>query len=722
MLLTKDKKRLNLRELQPISTRMNNCKTLLMLMSITLTAHSDPDHIGCPIHQIMSHALQINTHLQKTLDTIEDHWHHNPYFGVRHTETERRRLQSTLPNPLTIPLNIHIIKMPDDQYIGYEQIISQIRVLNEFFMKLLNYTTIRPKQYASLVGDFGINFALNQIIRKDTPVILYEPWPGDINKMKYTSNGGSDTINPLFNLNIWVHQNSYLGFAYYPGISRDIDGVVVRPHVFGSKQFDHHSNNISWDIQGTKTHIVTPHEVGHWLNLKHIWGQQHSCSYDDGVIDTPVSDGPNWGCPIDEPISCGNYDMFMNVMDYTNNDCRKMFTYGQVDRGLDLFESVINVNCSYSWACHGWRQDFTDYDLNPTDITFVDYFYFIYGHNSECDIGHIKRDINVNQGTNGDYIYLCVSYSNNPHVSVITNINIISGDNYGINCVNSEYVKIDTNLNENAGGSYLYICYKKETQETPDNTFVTDLNVFVFDNELTDLMYFDGFTLIATNLNDGILDSNKWIYLGYKTNCDYVTTPMTYEQAETYCVNNCGLHLSSIKNSDDINKAKLLINGGIEPWIGLHNTKESDLPQWFEFYDNVCPNTLSGACVDFWVDHVPKCKDKNGYDCTVLYYDSMLVGNDKSCQQKRPFLCTSFNDDNVDNAMKIVKHLDDRIGKEAFIGDNNNNNDTMPDYLSWIVFWGIISFILINNIFVCWYFINKSNKQGSHQSIKYNSV
>jgi Pregnancy-associated plasma protein-A len=78
------------------------------------------------------------------------------------------------------------------------------------------------------------------------------------------------------------------------------------------------------------------HEIGHWLNLRHIWGDDGTgCTGDDFVADTPNAGGPNYGTPAFPHISCSNGpngDMFMNYMDYVDDAAMFMFTQGQVDR------------------------------------------------------------------------------------------------------------------------------------------------------------------------------------------------------------------------------------------------------------------------------------------------------------------------------------------------------------------------------------------------------
>ena len=78
------------------------------------------------------------------------------------------------------------------------------------------------------------------------------------------------------------------------------------------------------------------HEIGHWLNLYHIWGDDGTgCNGSDEVDDTPNCAGPNTGFLTFPSISCDNGpdgDMFMNYMDYTDDACMCMFTAEQVAR------------------------------------------------------------------------------------------------------------------------------------------------------------------------------------------------------------------------------------------------------------------------------------------------------------------------------------------------------------------------------------------------------
>ncbi|MGZ8538600.1 MAG: T9SS type A sorting domain-containing protein, partial [Flavisolibacter sp.] len=82
------------------------------------------------------------------------------------------------------------------------------------------------------------------------------------------------------------------------------------------------------------------HEVGHYLGLRHIWGDTY-CG-DDMVGDTPTQGNFTSGCPSGIRRSCNNGssgDMYMNYMDFTNDPCMNLFTHGQKDRMLSLFKS-----------------------------------------------------------------------------------------------------------------------------------------------------------------------------------------------------------------------------------------------------------------------------------------------------------------------------------------------------------------------------------------------
>jgi hypothetical protein len=117
-----------------------------------------------------------------------------------------------------------------------------------------------------------------------------------------------------------------LGYAQFPGGPKATDGVVILNTAFGTEG----TATAPFNLGRTVTH-----EVGHWLNLRHIWGDTLDCSGGDRVADTPNCAGPNFGQPKFPTVSCGNAphgDMFMNYMDYVDDAAMFMFTAGQVSR------------------------------------------------------------------------------------------------------------------------------------------------------------------------------------------------------------------------------------------------------------------------------------------------------------------------------------------------------------------------------------------------------
>jgi hypothetical protein len=117
-----------------------------------------------------------------------------------------------------------------------------------------------------------------------------------------------------------------LGYAQFPGLPPETDGVVILNAAFGT------TRNVVAPFNLGRTAV---HEVGHWLDLRHIWGDTNDCSGTDFVDDTPNAQLPNFGKPIFPHLTCNNQpngDMFMNYMDYVDDDAMFMFTAGQVAR------------------------------------------------------------------------------------------------------------------------------------------------------------------------------------------------------------------------------------------------------------------------------------------------------------------------------------------------------------------------------------------------------
>ncbi len=240
-----------------------------------------------------------------------------------------------------IPVVVHVIYKTSQQNISDAQIQSQIDVLNEDFSATNSDYSNTPSEFASVAsGDLKIRFematvdpngnATTGITRKYSNT---SSW-GTNDAMKSSSSGGVDAWPTDEYLNMWVCNigGGILGYAQFPGGDPSTDGVVMSPNYFGSSD------------KGTGFYLSAPfdkgrtttHEVGHWLNLRHIWGDG-ACGASDYVSDTPDALQANYGCPSHPSSSCLSNDMFMNYMDYVDDACMNMFTQGQEDRMRAVF-------------------------------------------------------------------------------------------------------------------------------------------------------------------------------------------------------------------------------------------------------------------------------------------------------------------------------------------------------------------------------------------------
>ena len=240
---------------------------------------------------------------------------------------------------VTIPVVVHVLYNTSAQNISDAQVQSQIDVLNSDYHKLNADRSNVPSVFAGLIADAGVQFVLAKrdpnglattgIIHKSTSATSFDT----SDKMKFSSQGGDDAWPASAYLNLWACNlgGGLLGYAQFPGGAAATDGVAILYTSFGSGG----SAVSPYNLGRTATH-----EVGHWLNLRHIWGDAN-CG-DDMVSDTPTQQTSNYSCPAFPHVTCSNGpngDMFMNYMDYVDDACMQMFSSGQGDRMDALFAS-----------------------------------------------------------------------------------------------------------------------------------------------------------------------------------------------------------------------------------------------------------------------------------------------------------------------------------------------------------------------------------------------
>jgi hypothetical protein len=228
---------------------------------------------------------------------------------------------------IEIPVVVNVLYRTNAQNISQAQIQSQIDVLNEDFAATNADYNNTPSIFQGVrSGNIGVRFVLDQVVRKSTNRTSW----GLNDAMKRTPAGIAPT-SPTTKLNLWVCNLSggYLGYAQFPGGSASTDGVVIDDNAFGR------TGTAAAPFNKGRTGT---HEVGHWMNLRHIWGDA-TCG-NDQVGDTPVHNTYNFGCPAaGHRSTCSGQpvEMTMNYMDYTDDACMFMFSAGQKTRMLAVF-------------------------------------------------------------------------------------------------------------------------------------------------------------------------------------------------------------------------------------------------------------------------------------------------------------------------------------------------------------------------------------------------
>jgi Pregnancy-associated plasma protein-A len=279
--------------------------------------------------------------LERTCGTMEVHQRFvrtNPDYVANRLLVEKRmlafrRAPRIVRRIMTIPVVVHVIYNTPEQNISDAQIKDQIAVINRDFRAKNPDRKSIPPPFKGFLGDAKLAFRLavrdpdgnptNGITRTHTDVELFDL----DDTMKFSSTGGADAWPSDRYLNIWVCTLRRLGYAQFPGGPANTDGVVINYKAFGTigtAERPYHKGR------------TATHEIGHWLNVLHIWGDDdNGCHRSDNVEDTPNQAGSNKGKPTFPHITCNNDphgDMFMNYMDYTDDDIMCMFTKGQCGR------------------------------------------------------------------------------------------------------------------------------------------------------------------------------------------------------------------------------------------------------------------------------------------------------------------------------------------------------------------------------------------------------
>ncbi len=276
----------------------------------------------CASQDVLAEQLAADPTLAIRMNQIEA-------FTQKAISSSNFRLSST--GKIIIPVVVNVLQTSSETVLSNAQIQSQIDVLNQDFTQTNSEfntnSTAYFGEFKPLAANVDITFELAGIIRKSTSK---KSW-GTRDAMKSSKQGGINPTSPSTTLNIWACTigGGILGYAQFPGGKAATDGVVIDTKYFGLSSAASYPYNLG---------RTASHEVGHWMNLRHIWGDT-SCG-NDLVDDTPVHKTANFGAPTTAQVSLclpTHNEMTMNYMDYTDDRGMYMFTNGQKARMSALF-------------------------------------------------------------------------------------------------------------------------------------------------------------------------------------------------------------------------------------------------------------------------------------------------------------------------------------------------------------------------------------------------
>lgn len=273
--------------------------------------------------------------------------------------------------PYRIPVVVHVIHNGEavgtGRNISDAQVLSQIEVLNKDFNRLNSDAGNTPPLFASVAGSLDIEFVMAKqdpdgqptdgimrihgnktqwSIAEEEEFKALHPAPGN------PDNDYTDYWPPEDYLNIWVVRlQSFIGYAQFPVSSglpgledennnRLTDGVIIDYRAFGS--IDYGPFNLDGQYNRGRT---STHEIGHFLGLRHIWGDDSGCAASDYTDDTPNQRIETYDTPF-HPLAdaCSSAIMFQNYMDYTDDVSMNLFTLNQVDRMVVVLENSPRRN------------------------------------------------------------------------------------------------------------------------------------------------------------------------------------------------------------------------------------------------------------------------------------------------------------------------------------------------------------------------------------------
>lgn len=316
---------------------MKKVFTLLLTGTVFFSAHAQS--FVCGTTQKSKEALKENPSIIESEQALE--------AFIKQFAAQAQQSSAARECPIIIPIVFHILHDFGRENISDAQIYDQVRILNEDFNKRNADTSDVVSVFKDIIADVGIEFRLARIDPNGNPT-------NGIDRIacKQTFNGTDPAkINPWPRenyLNVWVAntmENGVAGYAFLPGTVAgfwtDRDGIMILHNYIGSIG--------TGSVYGSR---ALTHEIGHYLNLQHVWGGSNepgvACG-DDGVDDTPITKGSNLACNKNlNECELGVIENVQNYMDYSY--CSRMFTEGQKTRMLATLNSMVASRRNL-WTC-----------------------------------------------------------------------------------------------------------------------------------------------------------------------------------------------------------------------------------------------------------------------------------------------------------------------------------------------------------------------------------
>lgn len=311
------------------------------LICFGLIAQKPNFPIPCNTYNAMEEAFQLNPNLKTTYNLVQSEME----LDYKRAEVNSN-LSKVAATVYTVPVVFHILHQGGAENVSDADINTAMAQINKDYRKTGSDVGTIHSSFAPLYVDAEIRFELakrdpngvctNGIIRHYDANTNWDQT--NIAGYAYSGTGANRWASNKY-LNIYIVKciasasspcppsgGFIVGYTYKPGSN---------PTFFGDNSADAIVYRYDFLASGTDARSLS-HEIGHWLNLSHTFGNTNdpgiACG-NDGITDTPDTKGYFSTCPganAGPYTGCTTTENMENFMDYSS--CPKMFTQGQVTK------------------------------------------------------------------------------------------------------------------------------------------------------------------------------------------------------------------------------------------------------------------------------------------------------------------------------------------------------------------------------------------------------